>query len=601
MPSRFKTQFLILADSFIIIFSQILTLFVLDTKYNSLATPFASVFAFVLTALIIKFYRTIISHIGIAAVWQSSIAIFSSSLVIAFFAESMALVLFSSIIAFIGILSYRVIVREVLFNKRSSNAVGILVYGAGEAGIQFVTASMQGNTHNVVAYIDDDKTLSGTSIHGRYVYPSKNIKKLVNKHNIQMIVLALPSIDSAKRKSIIELLIPLPARVVTIPTYDDLIEGKQITQTEDISVEDLLGRDTVPPLDRYMNAQTSERICLISGAGGSIGSELSRQIAKCNPKQIILLDISEPALFAIEQNLLENQYTNIKCYLGSVADNSLLKRIFSDNNIDAVFHAAAYKHVPMVEMNPIAGLTNNVEGTKILLNAALKADCASFTFISTDKAVRPTNIMGATKRLAEMICQLAAESNVKSTTISIVRFGNVLGSSGSVVPTFVEQIKKGGPVTLTHPDITRYFMTIPEAAQLVVQASGMAKSGDLFLLDMGTPVKIYDLAKRLIRLSGKSIQKNVNDNESGAIEIKITGLRPGEKLHEELLVDSNSELTEHPKIMRAREKYVSREVLESCIKQLFEALNNNDQHKFKTILAKIVEGYKAPKLPKDYA
>ena len=595
MPAKLKLLLLLTADVTIIICGQLLTLFVLNAEYVSLFSPMGSASALLISAWLVKLYRTSLSHFGIAAVWQAFVAILTSSIIMILFGESFDLVLFSSLLSFIGIVSYRVIAREILFQKRSSNAAGILVYGAGSAGIQFVTASMQGDTHNVIGYVDDDKKLCGTSIHGRYVFPSKSIKKLVKKHNIQMIVLALPSIDSIKRKEIIELLIPLPARVVTVPTYEDLIEGKQITQTEDISLEDLLGRDTVPPIDKHMKAQTQGKVCLVTGAGGSIGSELSRQIAKCQPKHIILLDISEPALFNIEQDLLQTQFINISCYLGSVTDNDLLSRVFSENKIDTVFHAAAYKHVPMVEANPIAGLINNVEGTKKLLNATINANCNSFTLISTDKAVRPTSVMGATKRLAEMTCQLAAESNASSTSISIVRFGNVLGSSGSVIPTFVEQIKKGGPVTLTHPDMTRYFMTIPEAAQLVIQSSGMAKSGDLFLLDMGTPVKIYDLAIRLIRLSGKSVQQNGNNKKPGAIEIKITGLRPGEKLYEELLVDSNSQETEHTKIMRAREKYISKEAIESGMKDLFEALNRNDQRRFRTILTKTVEGYKIPK------
>ena len=595
MFAKLKLIFLLTTDLIIIICSQAITLFVLNDSYLSLLSPACSALALIVTAWFTGLYRTSLSYFGIAAVWQVSIAIFASSMIMILFKESFGLVLFSSTLSFIGIISYRVFAREILFQKRSSNAPGILVYGAGEAGIQFVTASMQGNAHNVVGYIDDDD-LCGTSIHGRYVFPSKSIKRLIEKHNIQMVVLALPSIASNKRKEIIELLIPLPIRVVTVPTFNDLIEGKQITQTEDISVEDLLGRDPVPPLDKHMQAQTKGKVCLITGAGGSIGSELSRQIAKCQPRYIILLDLAEPALFNIEQDLLQGGFASISCYLGSVTDSNLLSRVFTENKIDTVFHAAAYKHVPMVEANPIAGLINNVEGTEKLLNAAIKAKCNSFTFISTDKAVRPTSVMGATKRLAEMVCQIAAESNNLSTTISIVRFGNVLGSSGSVIPTFVKQIKAGGPVTLTHPEITRYFMTIPEAAQLVIQASGMAKSGDLFLLDMGTPVKIHDLAIRLIRLSGKSVQQNGADKVSGAIEIKITGLRPGEKLYEELLIDPDSQKTEHTKIMRAREKYISQEALESGIKDLHEALNRSDEHEFKIILARNVEGYKSPKL-----
>ena len=456
---------------------------------------------------------------------------------------------------------------------------------------------MQGDTHNVVGYIDDDPALCNTSIHGRNVYPSKNIEALVTKYNVQIIVLALPSVSKAERKRIIESLIPLPARVVTVPTYEDLIEGKQkITQTEDISVEDLLGRDPVPPLDQYMKARTTDKVCLVTGAGGSIGSELCRQIVKCKPKHLVLLDVSEPALFAIEQDLLRNNFTQLSCCLGSVTNPEFIARVFNEHNIDCVYHAAAYKHVPMIEANPLAGLINNVEGTQNVLNAALNHACESFTLISTDKAVRPTNVMGATKRLAEMACQLAAESNTGPTVISMVRFGNVLGSSGSVIPTFQQQIKRGGPVTLTHPEITRYFMTIPEAAQLVIQAAGMAESGDLFLLDMGTPVKIIDLAERLIRLSGKSVKKDPNNETTGDIEIKITGLRPGEKLYEELLVDADADAdaqpTAHAKIMRAREQYVTLQTLEAGMQNLIIHLNQSNTEQFKLTLAELVVGYK---------
>ena len=343
-------------------------------------------------------------------------------------------------------------------------------------------------------------------------------------------------------------------------------------------------------MKNFMTARTTGKICLVTGAGGSIGSELCRQIAKWQPKHLILLDVSEPALFAIEQELFRGNNTNISCYLGSVTDLDLIERLFREHPISCVFHAAAYKHVPMVESNPMAGLINNVEGTQNVLNTALDHECESFTLISTDKAVRPTNIMGATKRIAEMACQVAGASNSGSTIISMVRFGNVLGSSGSVIPTFQRQIKQGGPVTLTHPDITRYFMTIPEAAELVIQSAGMAETGDLFLLDMGTPIKIYDLAERLIRLSGKSMADAEGDN-SGGIEIKITGLRPGEKLYEELLIDAASEPTEHVKIMRAREGFVSREDLDSSLDRLINLLEEGNINAFKLGLSRLVVGY----------
>ena len=591
IPVRFKLFLLLIADILTLFSSQILTLLLLNQWYQDPLIPFLSTGIFIVSSWANGFYKTSISHVGISAVKQALISIFISGVFIYLLSESVVLSIFSSLLALIGIIGHRVFTREFLFQQRHSSAAKTIVYGAGSAGIQFVTASMQGDTHNVIGYIDDDKALRGTSIHGRTVYPSKDIETLVKKYGIQIIVLALPSVSKIERKRVIESLIPLPTRVITVPTFEDLIEGKQITQTENISVEDLLGRDAVPPLDHYIKAPTYDKVCLVTGAGGSIGSELSRQIAKCKPKQLILIDNSEPALFNIEQDLLQSEITNISCYLGSVTDAEFINKIFKENKIDSVFHAAAYKHVPMVENNPMAGLINNVEGTRKTLKAAQDANCKSFTLISSDKAVRPTNVMGATKRIAEMICQLAAESTSSNTTISMVRFGNVLGSSGSVIPTFQKQIKHGGPLTLTHPEITRYFMTIDEAAQLVIQAAGMANSGDLFLLDMGTPIKIYDLAERLIRLSGKTVKKDSQQNESGAIEIKITGLRSGEKLYEELLVDANALATEHAKIMRAREQHVAEEILEKGIKKLKESLKKDNLSEFRVILANLVIGY----------
>ena len=498
MQAKFKFAVLFFGDAITILIGQVTTLLILGEWFQNLLTPALSVIAFSLFVWLTGFYKTSISHLGIGAVKLTLGPTALSGLIMFLLEQSAGFALFSSLQIFIGCVGYRVLARELLFQQRHSSAARTLVYGAGSAGVQFVTASMQGNTHNVVGYIDDNHELRSSSIHGRNVYPSSEIDVLIKKYRVQMIVLALPSISKADRKQILDKLIPLKLRVVTVPTFEDLIEGKQrITQTEDISIEDLLGRDPVPPIDEHLRSRTTGKVCLVTGAGGSIGSELCRQIIKCEPKFLVLLDLSEPALFAIEQDLMRESSTRISCVLGSVTDTKLINRVFEDNQINCVYHAAAYKHVPMVEANPLAGLINNVKGTQTVLRAALDHECESFTLISTDKAVRPTNVMGATKRIAEMCCQIAANSNAGPTVISMVRFGNVLGSSGSVIPTFQQQIKRGGPVTLTHPEVTRYFMTIPEAAQLVIQAAGMAKTGDLFLLDMGDPIKIVDLAERL--------------------------------------------------------------------------------------------------------
>lgn len=593
MPGKLKIFLLLIADAAIINTSQISTLVLLSQSYQNSLTAALSTMAFITVGWLNGFYRTSISHMGIGAVKLALGPTLISGLTLSLLEQSVGFAVFSSTLALLGFIGHRVFARELLFQQRRSAAARTLVYGAGSAGVQFVTASMQGDTHDVVGYIDDNHELRDSSIHGRKVHQSKNIETLIKKYKVQMIVLALPSIPKAERKRIIETLIPLPVRVVTVPTFQDLIEGKQrITQTEDISIEDLLGRDPVPPLEQYMLCRTADKVCLVTGAGGSIGSELCRQIVKCEPRHLVLLDVSEPALFAIEQELLHSGFSRISCCLGSVTSREFVASVFKDRPIDCVYHAAAYKHVPMVEANPRAGLINNVEGTQTVLNVALDYDCESFTLVSTDKAVRPTNVMGATKRLAEMACQLAAEGNPDGTVISIVRFGNVLGSSGSVIPTFQEQIRRGGPVTLTHPEITRYFMTISEAAQLVIQAAGMADSGDLFLLDMGSPVKIIDLAERLIRLSGKSVTHDPSNEDRGEIEIKIVGLRPGEKLFEELLVDADAQPTAHAKIMKAREKYGTLDELKLGIPELVEHLNQSNITQFRQTLSGLVVGYK---------
>ena len=600
MHAKAKFAVLFFGDAITILLGHVATLLLLGQWFQSLLTPAICVAAFTLFSWLSGFYKTSISHLGIGAV---KLALGPTALigVITFLGEqSVGFAFFSSLLIFIGCIGYRVVARELLFQQRHSGAARTLVYGAGSAGVQFVTASMQGATHNVVGYVDDDHELRSASIHGRNVYPSADIETLIKKYSVQIIVLALPSISKSERKRILEKLIPLQVRVVTVPTFEDLIEGKQqITQTEDISIEDLLGRDPVPPIDEHLRSRTTGKVCLVTGAGGSIGSELCRQIVKCEPKHLVLLDVSEPALFATEQDVLRENFTRISCSLGSVTDTKFVTQVFKEYKIDCVYHAAAYKHVPMVEVNPLAGLVNNVEGTQTVLRATLNHECESFTLISTDKAVRPTNVMGATKRIAEMFCQIAAESNVGPTIISMVRFGNVLGSSGSVIPTFQQQIQRGGPVTLTHPEITRYFMTIPEAAQLVIQAAGMAQSGDLFLLDMGDPIRIIDLAERLIRLSGKSVKQGKDGESHGNIEIKVTGLRPGEKLYEELLVDASAQPTAHPKIMRAREQHLTRETLELGIQRLVKHLSQSDIAQFKNTLAELVEGYTAPQSFKD--
>ena len=582
----------ILIDAVLTLFTYKHTAFILNEVEPSFIISSILIAAFLTTLILAGFYKTTVSYLGVEAVKVVVLASCVHLVMAKVLGSSLAFAVYSSLFLLVSIIGYRVVARETRYKQRHSAATQTLVYGGGSAGVQFVAASMQSTVHNIVGYIDDDSALCGNFIHGRKVFPSKDIGKLIKRYGVEIVVIAIPSITKKDLKPILESLLLLPVRIVKVPTFEDLINGiGRITQTEEISIDDLIGRDSVEHMQDLMLLRTEKKTCLVTGAGGSIGSELCRQISRCNPEKILLLDVSEPALFNIQQELLNMGFNRILCVLGNVTDSACIERLFANTKIDTVYHAAAYKHVPMVEANPLTGITNNLEGTQKLLAASIANGCDSFTLISTDKAVRPTSIMGASKRLAEMACQIAATETNISTTISLVRFGNVLGSSGSVVPTFKKQIDSGGPVTLTHPEMTRYFMTIPEAAQLVIQASSIANTGDLFLLDMGDPVKIYDLAERLIRLSGKSLKIDPESKNLGEIEIKISGLRPGEKLYEELLVDSKAIPTVHPKIMLAREGYITGAQLNSGIKDLKISLERDDLAETKKILATLVAGY----------
>lgn len=586
----------IIIDAVLAVVTYKYTAFILNVAEPSHFVSAILIGSFLAALFLSSFYKTTISYIGVEAVKNVVLASFLHLVIVKLMGISFAFAVYSSLCLIISIIGYRVIVRETLYRQRHSAGENTLVYGAGSAGVQFGSASMQSSAHTIVGYIDDDSALCRTFIHGRKVSPSKDIPKLVQQYGVKIIVIAIPSIARTDLKPILESLIPLPVRIVKVPTFEDLINGAgKITQTQEISIDDLIGRDSVMPVQDLMLRRTQEKTCLVTGAGGSIGSELCRQIAQCNPARILLFDLSEPALFNIQQELLSMGFDRIHCVLGNVTDSTCLERLFADDKIDSVYHAAAYKHVPMVEANPLVGITNNLLGTQKLLAASIANGCDSFTLISTDKAVRPTNIMGASKRLAEMACQIAAQESDHSTIISLVRFGNVLGSSGSVVPTFKNQIDSGGPVTLTHLEMTRYFMTIREAAQLVIQASAIANTGDLFLLDMGDPVKIYELAERLIRLSGKTLKLDPESKNLGEIEIKVTGLRPGEKLYEELLVDSNAEKTVHSKIMLAREGHLTGAQFNSGIEALQTSLLSEDLLEVKRILATLELGYQPRK------
>lgn len=477
---------------------------------------------------------------------------------------------------------------------REENATRIAIYGAGRAGAQLAFALRSGTDAVCVAFIDDNKNLQGSTIAGLHVYAPEALTELVARHEISEVLLAMPSLSKQRQKQILERIEGLKIKTRVTPSIQSLVNGElRYTDIREVEIEDLLGRDQVSPDQRLLSSCIAGKNVMVTGAGGSIGSELCRQILRQNPRQLVLFEVSEYALYAIEQELSQlRQNLNISCeilpFLGSVQDQNRLEKIISQRQIDTLYHAAAYKHVPLVEHNPLEGIRNNVFGTLAVAQAAMRQHVKNFVLISTDKAVRPTNVMGATKRLAELILQALARQQ-KATRFCMVRFGNVLGSSGSVVPLFRKQIMAGGPITLTHPEITRYFMTIPEAAQLVLQAGAMGEGGDVFVLDMGEPVRILDLAKRMVHLSGLEVKSEATPN--GSIEIHHVGLRPGEKLYEELLIGDNVEGTSHPLIMRAQEKELSWDELQTYLQQLDQACRDFDCAQMRQVLLATVAEY----------
>jgi len=506
-----------------------------------------------------------------------------------------------------------------------------LIYGAGSAGRQLASAMANSPEIRVVGFLDDDDRLHGHVLNGLPIHNPGDLTEILSVSPITDVLLALPSVSRQRRNDILNNLKPHKVAVRTLPGLSDIATGKvSLSDVRELDIDDLLGREPVKPNGLLLNLNTHHKTVLVTGAGGSIGSELCRQILKTNPKQLLLVEMSEFALYQIHQELqallagerpsvadpeegatkaldstLEDADSSqpeieIVPLLASVCDEVRMHEIMDTWKPHTVYHAAAYKHVPLVEHNPAEGVRNNVWGTRVCAEAAMRHSVRNFVLVSTDKAVRPTNIMGATKRLAEMVLQALAEVNAAvaaqggraptaKTTFSMVRFGNVLGSSGSVVPLFREQIKNGGPITLTHADITRYFMTIPEAAQLVIQAGAMGQGGDVFVLDMGQPVKIIDLARRMVELSGMAVRDELHPD--GDIELTVTGLRPGEKLYEELLIGDNPKPTQHPRIMKAHEQFLSWTDLEQKLNALSIAMSVNDVPVIRGMLQELVSGY----------
>jgi len=520
-----------------------------------------------------------------------------------------------TILIFVAICLSR-IAGEVLLNSKEvelacPRTTRVLIYGAGSAGQQIADSMARTTKHDVVGFLDDDQSLHGHIVNDFTVFNPREISKLIRELSIEEVLIALPSAPSEARARILENLSRQSVRIRGLPDLSTLTSDRVgLDDLREVDIDELLSRDPVAPDMTLLLRNIYGKVVMVTGAGGSIGSELCRQIVRLGPMKIILVESSEYALYRIDSELrrMVNDGSILVPLLASTQDESEMTRIISLWRPNTIYHAAAYKHVPLVEFNVGQGILNNVFGTVGIARAACCAGVEQFVLVSSDKAVRPTNVMGASKRVAELAIQALAESQgigfrrVHSedsgfTKLSVVRFGNVLGSSGSVVPLFKKQIRGGGPVTITHPEMTRYFMTIPEAAQLVIQAGALSKGGEIFLLDMGDPVKITDLATRMIALSGLSIRSN--DNPEGSIEILYTGLRPGEKLFEELLISGDAESSSHPKIFKAREKFLSLGDFDRLLDALREAVDSNDIYRLDNLLRTVVEGYSPSSISSD--
>ena len=556
-------------------------------------------------------YRAIIRYIGPHALWAVIRAVTLYSLMLACFVllgriEGIprSVYFINWLLALVLVGGSRMTARWLFtapfmsFHGGAEQRQKVLIYGAGASGAQLAALLAYESDMQVIAFIDDAPSLQGHHVQGLQVYAFSELSDLL-EDGVSDVLLAMPSAPRSRRNEIIASLEHYPVRVKTLPSIAELAQGKvKIEDIRDVEIEDLLGRESVEPRSDLLAANVEGKVVMVTGAGGSIGSELCRQIIRLQPKTLILYENNEYALYAIEQDLLNfalaayEHEIDLVTVLGSVNDQLRFEKTCRMWGVHTIYHAAAYKHVPMVEKNPGEAIRNNTFGTLQCAEAAIQAEVETFVLISTDKAVRPTNTMGASKRMAELVLQALSLQDAERlrTRFCMVRFGNVLGSSGSVVPLFRKQIKNGGPVTVTHPDIIRYFMTIPEAAQLVIQAGAMGQGGDVFVLDMGEPVKILDLARRMIHLSGLEVQDD--SNPDGDIKIEFSGLRPGEKLYEELLIGEHVTTTEHPKIMRAEEEVFEWPELQQWLQELSHSIEMDNFADMRSILSKAVSGYK---------
>jgi FlaA1/EpsC-like NDP-sugar epimerase len=549
-------------------------------------------------------YRTIFRYSGSSIIFSVAIAVIIYSLLYfcvfgLYRVEGVprSIGLLQPMLLFFGVSGSRLCVKFILgtsISKKTKSSKATLIYGVGSTGRQLASSLDNSTEYKVVGFLDDNDRYHGQVLQGQEIYSPLKIADLIKSKEVQLILLALPSISRSRRNEILKNLTNYPLQVQTLPTVADIIQGRiSLSDIKDLDVDDILNRDEVLPNTELLIKNITSKVVLVTGAGGSIGSQIARQIVKLNPEKLLLLELNEFALYKVYEELkITNKNLKIIPLLVNVQDQSKVNEVFKTFKVDTVYHAAAYKHVPLVEENISESIKNNVFGTLAVTKVALSQSVENFVLISSDKAVRPTNIMGASKRLAELCVQgLHKNDKNNKTKMSIVRFGNVLESSGSVIPKFKKQIKDGGPITLTHPDVTRYFMTLTEASQLVIQAGAMSEDCDVFILDMGDSVKIKDLIYKIVKLSGLRIKDK--NNEEGDIEIKIIGLRPGEKLYEELLLGDNPQKTQHPKIQKAQDPFIPFNQLEIDLNNLRTLLDHNKVLEVKELLAKIVKTYQS--------
>jgi FlaA1/EpsC-like NDP-sugar epimerase len=617
LSTRTKQAVLVFVDLILIEFSLWLSFYLqYDFRVEMTATfmplfillPVITIYSFVRLGL----YRAVMRYVGQKAFGQviKGVGVSVAALFLLGklfkpenFSDSQLIIYGALALSLIG--SIRFVIRHLIdFSWGNNKGKCVAIYGAGSAGRQLLKMLKAGRDYRPVVFIDSSKKFQRREVDGVMVldHRSETLRQQLDASGVEEIFLAIPSASRRRRMQILKSLEPLPYHVRSVPGVEEILSGTRIDQLQEIRIEDLLGRDSVPPRPELLDKCIKDKVVMVTGAGGSIGSELCRQIFPLQPRVLLLLEQSEYFLYKIEsefRSIIERNNLQVELIplLADVCNEQQIKYYLETFSVDTIYHAAAYKHVPMVEHNIVAGIENNILGTYNIAMLAMSANVENFVLISTDKAVRPTNVMGASKRFAEMVLQGLAKLE-SSTNFCMVRFGNVLGSSGSVVPLFRKQITDGGPVTVTHEDITRYFMTIPEAAQLVIQAGAMSTGGDVFVLDMGKPVKIINLAKSMIHLMG--LQARDDDHPDGDIEIKVVGLRPGEKLYEELLIGENVSGTSHPKIMRAEEIALSYEQMEECISSLRSLIQDHNIVAIRNQLLSHVNGYVPEKKIVDY-